>query len=331
MVRDSFFDLLKSWAIYLVVLQHMMACMGDGLGMWDTPVGKIITMFNMPLFMFIVGYFSKSSLTRSFSSNVKQKWVTLVRPMLPFCFILLIISVLQMGGVNSTFAILKKIYSALVYSYWFILAVVISVFWTYAVFRFFPRLKFLHCIVASLITFMLLPKQPLYNISTVQALYPFFLLGLVSREYKLVDKIKETSWCLITMSVIVFAISYYYYQNTLFFYNFANLPIGKVVLGYLLLIPSGTCGIILSIVLIRILSIKKHFLIERLALIGQYTFLLYMEQQVIVNIISCLDLRIHSFIVQFLASLLVFIFLSLSIKPIYRNPKIRLYLMGKTA
>lgn len=55
--RDPLYDLLKAFAIFLVILQHMIFNCGEGYHMTDTLVGKAITMINMPLFMFITGFF----------------------------------------------------------------------------------------------------------------------------------------------------------------------------------------------------------------------------------------------------------------------------------
>lgn len=65
--RNPFFDLLKVWAIILVIVQHMIAACGYGLDMMNTPPGKVICMFNMPLFVGITGYFFQSTLPYNFS------------------------------------------------------------------------------------------------------------------------------------------------------------------------------------------------------------------------------------------------------------------------
>lgn len=46
---------------------------------------RAICLINMPLFMFIVGYFSKSSIMASFKDMLMKKWHTLIVPMLIFC------------------------------------------------------------------------------------------------------------------------------------------------------------------------------------------------------------------------------------------------------
>lgn len=58
--REVSFDLLKCFAIFLVIWQHCISELGYGMNMLTTPIGRAIIMINMPLFMFIVGYFSKS-------------------------------------------------------------------------------------------------------------------------------------------------------------------------------------------------------------------------------------------------------------------------------
>ena len=83
--RDKSFDILKAIAIFLVIWQHCISCLGYGMEMLDTFVGRAICLINMPLFMFIVGYFSKSSIMASFKDMLMKKWHTLIVPMLIFC------------------------------------------------------------------------------------------------------------------------------------------------------------------------------------------------------------------------------------------------------
>ena len=94
MKRDIKFDLLKSIAIFLVILQHCIFIFGYGMDMMNTVVGKAICLVNMPLFMFIVGFFAKSSVYAKNRDFVNKKWNTIVVPMLIFCFLQTLVAVI---------------------------------------------------------------------------------------------------------------------------------------------------------------------------------------------------------------------------------------------
>ena len=89
--RNSTFDFMKCAAIFMVIWQHSIFYSGFGTDMLETSPGKFICMFNMPLFMFIVGYFSESSLTSRFKDMIVKKWHTLLMPMGVYCVIQIII------------------------------------------------------------------------------------------------------------------------------------------------------------------------------------------------------------------------------------------------
>ena len=73
--RNKAFDVLKLFAIFLVVWGHCIQNLHSG-DFYSEPVYKIIYSFHMPLFMVISGFFSKSAM--SFSGlaffNKKFTW-----------------------------------------------------------------------------------------------------------------------------------------------------------------------------------------------------------------------------------------------------------------
>lgn len=79
-MRNPVFDFLKSLAIVLVVLQHFMMRLGLGMEMMNVWPGKLITMVNMPLFIFISGWFATSLHKKSFRQLVTTRYASMVRP-----------------------------------------------------------------------------------------------------------------------------------------------------------------------------------------------------------------------------------------------------------
>lgn len=78
--RDVTFDFLKAVAIFLVIWGHSMA-MGPN-DVYHNINGHWIVLVNMPLFMFIVGYFSISAEKRSIKQILVNKWHALIVPTL---------------------------------------------------------------------------------------------------------------------------------------------------------------------------------------------------------------------------------------------------------
>ena len=78
-IRNKAFDMLKLFAIFLVVwghcIQNLHTC-----DFYEEPVYKIIYSFHMPLFMVISGYFSLSSMRATTGSFLKKKFNQLLLP-----------------------------------------------------------------------------------------------------------------------------------------------------------------------------------------------------------------------------------------------------------
>ena len=116
--RDATLDIVKCICIFFVILGHTIQCFGEGIGVLEHPVGKFITMFNMPLFIFVSGYLSMGALSRPLLENIRSKWNSLILPMLIFSLVCYVIkcdnnaSVLQIvrgGGVCNDLFVLVYI------------------------------------------------------------------------------------------------------------------------------------------------------------------------------------------------------------------------------
>ena len=79
--RVASFDLLKLFAIYLVIWGHCLMWFQNGESSAN-PVFRIIYSFHMPLFMMISGFFSYSSMSLKFNSFIQKKFRNLIYPCL---------------------------------------------------------------------------------------------------------------------------------------------------------------------------------------------------------------------------------------------------------
>ncbi len=76
--RLPVFDLLKTITMWLVIWCHCIAVLGHAS--WDNEAYRFIYTFHMPLFIFISGFFSFSSLHLSWKSLLRKKTVQLIIP-----------------------------------------------------------------------------------------------------------------------------------------------------------------------------------------------------------------------------------------------------------
>lgn len=101
--RSIEYDVLKCGAIYLVILGHCLGRLGLGNGIFENPVGKAIIMVNMPLFIFISGFFSSSIHKRSIIDLLIQKYKQLVRPTIVYSIIMCAISCILLNEYPDSF------------------------------------------------------------------------------------------------------------------------------------------------------------------------------------------------------------------------------------
>lgn len=312
--RELSFDLLKCFAIFLVIWQHSIYSFGYGIEMLTTPIGKFISMINMPLFMFIVGYFSKSSIQRPFRQMVKNKWDTLLMPMLVYCAIQ---SIVELCLGTFTLPLYKHLILSIIRPYWFIWALLYSILW-YRLFRYLlPKYNTLIISTISLMVAMLIPRgipvPP--HFAAFQSMYPFFLIGLISKEYNLLNKLKLSKWnsTIMFCSLIVFLILYFLYDKENFFYFFILISTPKWIESYLMMLIAGTTGILICYMAAELLARKNTAVIKWTAEIGKYTFAIYMMQGVLCKIAEYLKYGIYNQFVLFGIALIVFFALSESI------------------
>lgn len=85
-VRIKAFDILKLYAIFLVLWGHSIASLLPS-NCYDNPLFRIIYSFHMPLFMMISGYFSTSSMSLSPFSFFKKKFIQLILPVISWSIV----------------------------------------------------------------------------------------------------------------------------------------------------------------------------------------------------------------------------------------------------
>ena len=79
--RIEYLDFLKFFAIFSVLLGHSTEQISADL-FWDHPLWEFIYSYHMPLFMFLCGFFFRSSLKKPFAEMAADKFCQLGVPSL---------------------------------------------------------------------------------------------------------------------------------------------------------------------------------------------------------------------------------------------------------
>lgn len=327
--RELSFDLLKCFAIFLVIWQHCIFNLGYGIDMLSTSAGRAISMVNMPLFMFIVGYFSKSSILCSFGQMVKKKWHTLLLPMLIYCGIQYLIEIHEVGITPPHY---KSLILSVIRPYWFIWALMYSILW-FRLFRIIlPKLNLALVSAASFVVLMLIPRDIFVpHFMSFQSMYPFFLMGFISKRYNLLSKFQTSSykWLIVVLSFLVFASLYIVYRKENFFYFFLLISTPEWIKSFIMMLIAGFVGIIISYSIADTIAHKNNPIIKWTAEIGKYTFAIYMIQGILCKITDYTHYEIFNQFVLLAIALAVFLLLSELTLFLRKFRSAAKYLLGK--
>ena len=339
--RDRAIDLLKFVAVYLMVLSHCLQRLGLGMDSLDHPIGKLIVMVNMPLFIFVTGYFGRSLYSRTLKDLLVSKYKTLIRPTALYALMVVIICdliIIQFGiSIKGCFNI---ILNRLIYGYWFIWVVIYSSFYSW----FFVKLgEMLHVkrVIILLISFALLLIIPdtsfIPCLSSFKAMYSFFLLGMLFRERNWLDWMYSHKIVVLHLSIIGYLIAFYFYKGVWSFYYFPLTPFPLVLYYYVLMIVIGIIGIALLYVTLRgVWEQKKgNNVICKFAELGSYSLAIYLIQGVVMEVADCykkqlvIDDSCILTIVAIATSVFLTALISFIIMHIKKSKCLSAYLLGK--
>lgn len=322
--RDLLIDILKGYAIFLVIYGHSIQFFGEGIEVMNQIIGKYIYIFHMPLFFFMSAFVSNRSFTISISDMIRAKFKSLIIPLIAFSVISYILSL--------TYIYIKEIYPMTLYvicreffykivgSYWFIIVLFFCILITNTAFKIALRFKSqknklskpLVLIIVCLLLYLIpRPNFPfsLY-ITYLQGMFPFFITGWCFKEFKIMERLKRNNIVIliITIPLMILSIMWFSKNDFIYFQNFSyvNNPIHiyEVFLIECKLYIGGIIGIVLTIVLFQ--ELHKFSIIDNLQWIGKETLGIYLIQGVIFNVFLvnyCPQIRNDFF--YFLVSILI--------------------------
>lgn len=336
--RVASFDLLKLFAIYLVIWGHCLMWFQNGESSAN-PVFRIIYSFHMPLFMMISGFFSYSSMSLKFNSFIQKKFRNLIYPCLLWGLFIFIIyesnDLINHNNEPLSLRILLTDYYWLS-DFWFLKSCFICYVIAYCGFH--SKLSKKYWMPLSIII-----SQGIAS-SFVSFMYPCFLIGLLLRlNYSFLTKITDNYIVLLSFFVIMllywnynaweyshgipsnlFVGDYKIWTNLIFFRIYRHL-IG--IIGGLSFI-----GLFLNIFSKQINSSFTNYLCN----CGRYTLEVYIIQSILIEKILCnyikldfLDPITFNFIVIPISSIAILLICIILSRITHKQKYLSLFLWGK--
>ncbi|MBQ0006880.1 MAG: acyltransferase family protein [Alistipes sp.] len=206
--RIEYLDFLKFFAIFSVLLGHSTEQMSANL-FWDHPLWEFIYSYHMPLFMFLCGFFFRSSLKKPFGQMTAVKLRQLGVPSLTaFAIDCLLLFCL---GTTAIADLCEFSFAGFINSVWFLKCVLFCYLIMY------PMCKLVrNDIAASLTASALITLIPGCDIVNLNFMLPMFCLGMVCGNH--LDSIEKHRRWLLLLSVVLFSVLLCFWSGRLTVY-----------------------------------------------------------------------------------------------------------------
>lgn len=350
-MRNPIFDFLKSLAIVMVVLQHFMMCLGLGMEMMNVWPGKLITMVNMPLFIFISGWFATSLHKKSFRQLVTTRYTSMVRPTIVYSVLSAVICGLLTSTLPNTLTGgLKYLIHSLISSYWFVWVILyctIATWFTFAICGIWNKDKVswhieVLLLVALFAVVCFIPNGSVPHIHYFKAMFPFYIMGYISRCIGFFERLKPHQLQITVLCGLLYMAASFMYKGEWSFYYFGLTTMPTLAYRYGLMIVLALCGIVLLYFLSEyFLSGAKgrrkrvSTIIGKATELGGLTLAIYLIQGVIMAILDCYRdyLQITetwaNFTLSLCCTLLFMVLVYCFIKSVQKSKWLSRYLLGK--
>ena len=176
MKRIASLDFLKAFAIATVLLGHSVEQL-SGDAFWDHPIWAFLYTFHMPLFMFLSGFFFKSSLRKDFRAVLGAKLVQLGAPSV--AAFLVGLAIMKCAGVSSIADLCEASFAGFMNSVWFLkcLLFCIVIMW--------PAVKICrHDVLAAVVASVAVLLVPGGDVVNLNFMLPCFCLGFVCGSHE---------------------------------------------------------------------------------------------------------------------------------------------------
>lgn len=330
--RIKYLDLIKFFAIYCVILGHLIQYIGADA--WHNPIWKFIYSFHVPLFMIMSGYFFSSSLKLPFGDFINKKAIQLILPVLSWYVILCILNSCINSIINKEIT-LKYDLHGLLSSFWFLKSLFCSYVIVYISLKLIKN-KLFACLLSCLVFCL----TPLGGFAAINFLLPFFWVGFFFQKHRL--NIENNMPLLWSISLVLFIVSLVFWNADYTIYKcpielLSFKPLNFALDSFLVMLFRFFIGLMgSSFFILSIHFVQKKYdnspLLDKLCIIGKQTLGVYLIQTIIFEVFFyALSLRFSSLFVNTLSPLLAFVILGLCllvIKAIEKSRYAKLFLLG---
>lgn len=291
--RLLFVDLLKLFAIYLVLLGH---CVQQFLtsSPLENDVYVYIYSFHMPLFMLLSGYFSSSSVSLAFGDFLRKKSRQLLLPVfswtvMSFALYVVLDYIFLHKNINN---VLGDSLARSFGNFWFLKSLFVCYLIAWCGKN--SKLPSWVWVIATLLLSQLIAK---YN---VKIMYPCFLAGMALRNYS--DFVKRNRFPIFLISSLVFVLMLLCWDGSflkpanlfqaLSEHDFKSVGNELYIRAYRMTIGiSASISIYLSFMFL--FEKSSGLFLKKMAMIGQYTLDVYLLQvlllETLLGEVLCLD------------------------------------------
>lgn len=284
--RQVYFDVVKLFAIFIVLWGHCVQFMGGG-DFWSNPVFDFIYSFHMPLFMVISGYFFTSVMRYSFFEVVKKKTIQLLLPVVVWAisisaFVFLWWTLLY-GFKVPIWVMVKETLLSIKGDLWFLKCLFSCYILSYIMKRICKN-DWVACIMANLF-FLLVP-----SFFGEIFLLPFFWMGFFMKHYS--TQIENHRDILLRSSFLLYLLLFYFWtgrdtiyaapMHTLFNWETHSLDLTNydtAIFRFLI----GAAGA-MWIILLFAKYIKESSVTRRLGKWGMHTMGIYIVQYYLLQV-----------------------------------------------
>lgn len=231
--RNPFLDILKAYAIILVVWGHCIQygagqAYGDNNLYYENVVFQTIYSFHMPLFILISGFLFGFSIKKGWIECIHKKFHTLLVPSFVWAILFFAIALGEKLVCNEPITLWASVKGYLMYalfSFWFLWAIFGCSLLVALVNRFFKDSIWIY--VAIFIASFFVTDS--FNIGMYKYMYPYFLAGYFFQKFNGKDSVgvylKRPSFC-IGMGLL-FSVALYFFTPECFIYTTGHSLIGK--------------------------------------------------------------------------------------------------------
>lgn len=279
--RLIFYDILKGYAIFLVVLGHVIQNFNSE---WETDNLFLgIYMFHMPLFIAISGFFfAKSADKRTTKELLKRRFVNIMLPSLTAGFIN--VAIIGGGKILRHKPIDFLYLSDLLFTgLWFLTVLFILTVIATLLYKEISRRLFYPGWLVVWLIFYFLPDFWVFD--EIEFLLPFYVLGIACRNIKLENM--NVVFPLFAVMAFCICFSMFTYDNTMYAMGNDCCTI-KYLHDTLLRLVCGVSGIVFSL---AIISLAMKIIVKSLILstVGTMTLPIYVLHQKLLSVNKALN------------------------------------------